>query len=106
MTTGRLSGRSVRLDLLASQIAPLLRRVVQNQTGLNGLFDVDLDWEIGEEQRAALARLLPHRPAPPVDPDKPELIGALQEQLGARLDSRTAPVPVLVIDGAGRPSEN
>jgi uncharacterized protein (TIGR03435 family) len=106
MTTGRLSGRSVRLELLATQIAPLLRRVVQNQTGMNGLFDVDLDWEIGEEQRAALARLLPDRPPPPLDPDKPELIGALQEQLGLRLDSRTASVPVLVIDGAERPSEN
>ena len=106
MTTGRLSGRSVRLDLLATQIAPLVRRVVQNQTGMNGLFDVDLEWEIGDEQRAALARLLPDRPPPPLDPDKPELIGALQEQLGLKLDPRTAPVPVLVIDAAERPSEN
>jgi uncharacterized protein (TIGR03435 family) len=106
MTTGRLSGHSVRLDQLATQVAPLLRRVVQDHTGMNGLFDVDLEWEIGEEQRAALARLLPDRPPPPLDPDKPELIGAMREQLGVRLEPRTAPVPVLVIDAAERPSEN
>jgi uncharacterized protein (TIGR03435 family) len=106
MTTGRLSGRSVGLALLATQISPLVRRVVLDQTAVKGLVDIDLDWEIDEEQRAALARLLPDRPLPPIDPDKPGLIGALQEQLGLRLESKTAPVDVLVVDSAQRPSEN
>lgn len=106
MTTGRLSGRSVGLGLLAAQISPLLRRVVLDQTGVGGLVDIDLDWEIDEEQRAALARLLPDRPLPPLDPNKPGLMGALQEQLGLRLESTRAPVDVLVIDAAARPTEN
>ena len=106
MTTGRLSGRSVRLDQLTAQLSPLVRRVVLDQTGVTGLFDIDLEWEIDDEQRAALASLLPDRPVAPPDPDKPGLMGALQEQLGLKLESRTAPVPVLVVDSAERPSEN
>ena len=106
MTTGRLSGRSVRLDQLTEQLSPMVRRVVLERTGLTGLFDIDLEWEIDDEQRAALARLLPDRPLPPADPDKPGLIGALQEQLGLRLDSIRAPVDVLVIDAAAHPTEN
>jgi uncharacterized protein (TIGR03435 family) len=35
-----------------------------------------------------------------------ELVTAVHEQLGLRLESRKAPVEVLVIDSLSRPSEN
>src|SRR5688572_30283471 len=106
MTTGRLSGRSVRLDQLTEQLSPMVRRVVIDRSGLAGLFDIDLEWEIDDEQRAALSRLLPDWPLPPANPDKPGLIGALQEQLGVKLESTRAPVDVLVIDAVAHPTEN
>ncbi|HEV8394470.1 MAG TPA: TIGR03435 family protein [Vicinamibacterales bacterium] len=101
-----LSGRSVPLELLATQLSPLVRRTVLNRTGRTGLFDIDLEWEIDEAQRAALARLVPDRPLAPADPDRPDLFGALREQLGLALDSTRAAVDVLVIDAVERPTEN
>jgi uncharacterized protein (TIGR03435 family) len=84
----------------------MVRRVVLERTGLTGLFDIDLEWEIDDEQRAALARLLPDRPLAPANPDRPGLFGALQEQLGLKLESIRAPVDVLVIDAVAHPTEN
>jgi uncharacterized protein (TIGR03435 family) len=103
---GGLSGRSVPLDLLAAQLSPLVRRPVTNRTALTGLFDIDLEWEIDEAQRAALASLAPDRPLAPANPDRPGLFGALQEQLGMRLDATRAPVEVLVVDAIARPTED
>ena len=40
------------------------------------------------------------------DPDRPQFMTALQEQLGLKLESTRAPVDVLVIDSVERPSEN
>jgi len=103
---GGLSGRSVPLELLASQLSPLVRRPVLNRTGLTGLFDIDLEWEIDEAERAALAALRPDRPLAPANPDRPGLFGAVHEQLGLKLDSTRAPVDVLVVDTVAHPTEN
>ena len=40
------------------------------------------------------------------DPDRPELLTALREQLGLKLEATRAPLDVLVIDGAERPTAN
>jgi uncharacterized protein (TIGR03435 family) len=103
---GGLSGRSVPIELLAAQLSPLVRRPVLDRTGLTGLFDIDLEWEIDDAQRAALAVLAPDRPMAPPNPDRPGLIGAVQEQLGLKLDSTRAPVDVLVVDAVARPAED
>ena len=87
----RLSGLSVSLDLLAGVLtqAPDVGRTVRNQTGLGGVYDVELEF-------APMA----------AGGDGPSLFTALREQLGLRLDSRQGPVEVVVIDRAERPSEN
>jgi uncharacterized protein (TIGR03435 family) len=103
---GRMSGRSVSLDLLATQLSSRVSRVVIDRTGLTGLFDLDLEWAVDEAQRAALARLSPDGAVAPADPDRPGLVGALSEQLGVRLESTTGMVDVLVVESAERPSEN
>jgi uncharacterized protein (TIGR03435 family) len=36
----------------------------------------------------------------------PSLLSAIQEQLGLKLETTKAPVEVLVIEGAEKPSEN
>jgi len=40
------------------------------------------------------------------DPDRPELITALQEQLGLKLEATRAPIDVLVIDSVEKPTPN
>ena len=63
-------------------------RIVIDQTGLQGLFDIDLTWaaEVGASA------------------DAPSIFTAVQEQLGLRLQPSKAPLQVLVIDDAQRPS--
>jgi uncharacterized protein (TIGR03435 family) len=68
---------------------------VLDKTGLNGLFDVQLQFT--PESTTA---------APPSDPSGPSLFTALEEQLGLKLESSKGPVEVLVVDFVQRPSEN
>ncbi len=79
-------------DLLSSQTD----RPVQDNTGIQGLFDVSLEWT-PEDAR---------RPEGSDPPPGPSIYTAIQEQLGLRLESRTAPSDYLVIERATRPTEN
>ena len=70
-------------------------RPVIDMTGLNGTYDIRLEFA---ETTSAFG---------PPDPQAPELFTALTEQLGLRLESRRGPVAVLVVDSALRqPGEN
>ena len=72
-------------------------RPVIDMTGLGGTYDIRL--EFAERNPGPLFG--------PADPQAPELFTALTEQLGLRLESRTGPVEVLVVDSALRqPTEN
>lgn len=104
---GRLSGRSAPISLLLTQLSSITGRVVRDRSGLAGVFDIDVEWGLTEQQVAALAPLTPPGATPPVfDPDKPTLFTALQEQLGLRLDATDGPVDVIVVDSAELPTEN
>jgi uncharacterized protein (TIGR03435 family) len=82
---------------LATALQPPLDRPVVDQTGLEGLFDVEYSYA-------------PQPPTPGVEsafgPDAPALSVALEEQIGLKLESRRLRVPVLVIDSIERPTEN
>jgi uncharacterized protein (TIGR03435 family) len=78
-------------------------RIVQDRTGLSGLYD----WEMTFDRAARLsAAQLPGSnlplPTPPPS-DSPSLMTALQEQLGLKLESARGPVEILVIDSAALP---
>jgi uncharacterized protein (TIGR03435 family) len=104
---GRMSGRSVTVDLLATMLAPRVGRLVVNRSGISGLIDLDLEWGLDEAQAAALAAVTPLGAAPPTaDPSRPGIFTALQEQLGLKLESTTGPVDVVVIDRVERPTED
>jgi len=90
---GRISiqGGNDALDVLAFELAWRLGRPVLNRTNLSGPFKIALTWASDEDPTAS---------------NGPSLFTAVQEQLGLRLQSGKAPVPVLIIDRAEKPSEN
>jgi uncharacterized protein (TIGR03435 family) len=96
---GHLVARAVTIRMLVSMLAnlPDVGRIVQDRTGLNGNFDLELSWT-----PAAVSREQSNT-SPPV---APSLFTALDEQLGLELEPSRGPVEVLVIDAVERPTPN
>ena len=80
-------------------------RPVIDRTGLPGRFDFTLTWTPDESQGRSFG---PRQPAPTTPDSKapPGFFTAIQEQLGLRIESQTAPVDVIVIDRVDKPSDN
>ena len=96
---GSVSTSGVPLAHLARNLAPQTGRFVIDRTGLTGPYDLDLKWTpdqtaggVGQGQGAQV--------------DGTSLFAAMQEQLGLRLDAQRAPVEVVVVDSAERPTDN
>ncbi len=85
---GKLQGQGVTMGRLSETLSRLAGKPVLNETGLDGLFDVDLEWN----------------DAP--GGEGPSLFAALKEQAGLKLDAKKAPVRSLEIEKVERPSEN
>ena len=85
-----------------SEVIRRVGRAVVDQTGLTGPWDLTLTYAPDSAQIPA-GTLAPDAPPPAANPDAPSLTAALQEQLGLRLVSTTAPVDVLVVDRVSRP---
>ena len=85
---GKLVGQGTPVARLVEELSSsyYLHRTVLDKTGLRDKYDFTLQWAPEENQAAIFA--------------------AVQEQLGLRLDPQTAPVEVLVVDHAEKPSEN
>jgi uncharacterized protein (TIGR03435 family) len=84
---------AVPLDQYTAVLVAAVGEPVANETGLDGRFDIEVEY----------ARPLPGGTIGDI-PEGPTLPVALEEQLGLRLERHRAPVPVLVIDRAARPS--
>jgi len=78
-------------------------RPVVDQTGLAGRYDFDLNFTPDPGMSASMGG---PPPPPPADNAPPELFTALQQQAGLKLEPTKAPVAVIVIDRAEKPSEN
>ncbi len=82
----------------------VLDKPVIDRTGLTGKFDFQLKWTPDPTQFAGFGMKMP---PPATGPDAPpDLFAAMQQQLGLKLDSTKAPVPVLVFDHAQQPTAN
>jgi uncharacterized protein (TIGR03435 family) len=109
---GQLTGNGVSMGQLASNLGNFVDREVVNETGLTERYDIKL--ECAPEQRNMALMGGPPPGAgpegrdmpPPPDPNAPSIFTALQEQLGLKLESKKAPIEILVIDRVERPSEN
>ena len=102
----RSAAGGVSMPQLATSLSRIAKRTVLDQTGLVGIFDFDLQWTPeGLPQRPAEAGDQPIRlNGFDVDPNGPSIFTALQEQLGLKLEPQDAPVEVLVVDNAQRPT--
>ncbi|HEX5432586.1 MAG TPA: TIGR03435 family protein [Bryobacteraceae bacterium] len=82
----------------------VLDRPVVDQTGITGRYDFTLTWTPDETQFGGRGGRVP----PPANnaAAPPDLFTAIQEQMGLKLESKKAPVDVLVIDGVEKPSAN
>jgi len=99
--SARLPGRNATMAELASVMQrAALDRPVLDRTGLSGRFDFDLEWTTDETQFGGQG------PSGTPDSTKPDLFAAIQQQLGLKLEATRGAVQALVIDRAGRPSEN
>jgi len=97
LTTRRfITAGAQTMQELSNVLQALTGRPVADRTGLTGAFDFDLQWTNGPVAPAAGA------PAPP--DDGPSIFGALQEQLGLRLEPGRAPFDVVVVDAVQRPT--
>ena len=91
-------------DLAGILQSAVLDRPVVDKTGIQGKYDFTLIWTPDESQ----FRTFGGAPVPSQnDPNAPPgLFTAIQEQLGLRLESTTAPVDVIVIDRVEKPAAN
>ena len=90
-----IDARHTDLDSFARTLSRQMSLPVVNQTGLPGIFNFKLHWTPDDAG-----------PAPAGDTDVPSIFTAVQEQLGLRLRSAKAPVTILIIAHAERPTPN
>jgi uncharacterized protein (TIGR03435 family) len=86
---GHMTGGWITTAMLCTLLSGAVERVVVDRTGLEGRFDIELDYS--PDQAAT---------------DKPSIFAAVQEQLGLKLESDRGPVDVVVIDHVERPTED
>lgn len=91
----------LRMRTFAAMLTAPAGRVVVDRTGLDGTFDLEFSWSPG----AAVVTFADG--APPVTTSAPadglSLLGAVQSQLGLKLEPARGLVDVLVIESARRP---
>jgi uncharacterized protein (TIGR03435 family) len=98
----RANGQSItQITQLLTQVTG---RMVQDKTGLKGLYDFTLtfDPQVLMAMIGQLGLSIPTGALPPSD--SPSLLTAIQEQLGLKVNSERGQVDVLVIDSAELPS--
>jgi uncharacterized protein (TIGR03435 family) len=95
--TGTQQGVDIRATTLAQfadgMLSSLLEQVVRDETGVEGVFDVEVSWRPGSGDASAAD-------------GRADMFTALREQLGLKLEPSRRPVDVLVIDHIERPSGN
>ena len=108
-TAVRLQGSKIRMADLIGRLAQILGRPVVDKTGFTGEFDLRLKFTPNDATQGLPGFGGPAGPRAngfPADPNLPNIFAAVQGQLGLELVPTTAPVEVLVIDHAERPTDN
>jgi uncharacterized protein (TIGR03435 family) len=88
---GRIQAMNSSMDHFAEVLSRQMDLPILNRTGLEGVFNLKLEWNPRITDPAA---------------EGPSVFTAVQEQLGLRLRAQKTPVEMIVVDHAERPSEN
>ena len=95
---GELTATKTSMNQLAQWLSRSTDRPVVDMTGIDGVFDFTVKYSIERENRSNEANETPKYPIVPL---------AIQEQLGLRLEKRTANLEVLSLDRVDKtPVEN
>ena len=91
---GVMTANRMTMESFAAFLASVVERPVKDMTGLKASYELKLEWlpdsaDVKAETSTA-----------------PSIYTAVQEQLGLKLESIKAPVEMLVIDRAEKPTEN
>jgi bla regulator protein BlaR1 len=100
----RFKAVGMPMQMLANTLSRYLGRLVVDETGLKGNYDVTLEWTPDTPPSSVAAPA--NDPLPAAGGGGPSIFTAVQEQLGLKLDSKKAPVQMLVIDRLDRPDPN
>jgi len=92
----RMFVRDQSIQALVDSLSHLMDRLVLDRTGLKGNFDITIDYEMESEAG--------DRPGANIT--GPAMLSAFQDELGLKFVSTKAPVDILVIDHAEKPSDN
>ncbi len=95
-----LYGERVGIKQLADMLAFVMGRVVTDNTGLKGNYNIKLDWTPDDFQGRGAER----PDVPPGSLEGPNVFAAMREQLGLKLESRKGPVEMLIVERAEKPS--
>jgi uncharacterized protein (TIGR03435 family) len=97
---GTLQIGSQSIPAIARLLARAVGRPVLDRTGLNGAFDLSLDFDTAGLPGYAT----PPGVIPPNTADKPSLYTALQEQSGLKLEAGRGPIDILIVDHVEHPT--
>ena len=87
VTAGHITARAMPVAQFVTILSLNVGRTVINESGFDGTFEIELNWS--PDQLAT---------------DKPSIFGALEEQLGLKLDAVRRTADVLVIDHVEKPT--
>jgi uncharacterized protein (TIGR03435 family) len=106
-SAGQVSGSAVPLTQLVQVLSTQLGRTVIDKTGLTGFYTFALTWTPD-----ALKGKFGDGGGPPLvngialDPNGPDLVTAVREQLGLKVQSSNGPVELIVVEHAEHPTIN
>jgi uncharacterized protein (TIGR03435 family) len=108
---GLIVSTRVSMVTLATVLSRFTGQTVLDMTGLNGSYDLKLEWTPENMPKPSSAGRGPDSAAGidsvPPDAGAPSLFGAVEQQLGLKLEVRKGPVEILAIDHAERvPAQN
>ena len=105
-TVSILRGGSVAFSEIVRLIATNLGRPVIDRTGLTGAFNIEMRFHSDSPGLPGMPVRAPRSGVGVPDGSVPSLMTAVGEQLGLKLESGRAPVPVQIVDEVERPTED
>jgi uncharacterized protein (TIGR03435 family) len=90
-------GRATKLGNFAATLSQVAQRKIIDKTGLNGLYDIQLEFALGALNAINSASS---------EPSAPNIFRAIQEQLGLKLEDKVESLDQFIIDNLEKPSEN